>query len=160
MDAIEGLSLDVGRRKIIYERFRCPIDQSLQLSSSGITVPASGWGWVWEQLDMTVWVWSVGHMVSLRWQSSLYICLLSRGISCWPKLKGCPNARHLQYYRMVKENWGEQNYRTARTREYQHICNNTFTHTTYQQVSVSIAQSIHYQKCWTCLWANKTTESL
>lgn len=39
------------------------------------------------------------HNESLQWQSSLYISLLSLGISCWLKLKGWPNARHLQYCR-------------------------------------------------------------
>lgn len=38
------------------------------------------------------------HRDSLQWHSSLYICLRSLGISCWPKLKGCSRARHLQYW--------------------------------------------------------------
>lgn len=83
--------------------------------------------WVWEQVKMTGWVLAVGHRVSLQWQSSLYICLLSRGISSWPKLNGCPNARHLQYYKMVEKIWGEEKKNTISLHEQQ--INNTLCQT-------------------------------
>lgn len=67
----------------------------LPLSS---TSPASDMSWAWPEGVWQTWRQGKGHhSVSLQWQSSLYICLLSRGISCWPKLYGCPRARHLQY---------------------------------------------------------------
>lgn len=70
------------------------------------------------------WVICVGHRVSLQWHSSLYICLLSRGISCWPKLNGCPSARHLQYWKMGRGKWEKKkSYRTVfKADQVQHIC--------------------------------------
>lgn len=70
---------------VLFLLYHCPVI----LSGTG-----GGSRWRWR-----AGVGEVGHRVSLQWHSSLYICLLSRGISCWPKSNGCPSARHLQYCR-------------------------------------------------------------
>lgn len=95
------------RKKKVFEKFLFFPVNHLLLFSSLYHCPSillgSGVGAVWDG----GWGTPLGHRVSLQWHSSLYICLLSRGISCWPKPNGCPSARHLQYCRMVEGKWGK-----------------------------------------------------